>query len=214
MSSLCRPGSVPSYVNGFGGTLAVTSPVPYSPPVFFNSAFRFRWRTEGGGPGQVGRPGPRPALLGRPRYIPGVPSRPECKTLLAWGANGRCARSWAARLRIASGIVHRPQMRKSPALRTAGADLRGLRHARHCVGGFVPAACTKGSLGGCAEASDSTRQSPSFHEIRGFKFFQMEILKKRGGSGPPLVYSRFFGSTGYPTEGMANATAQGIIPQT
>ena len=29
MSSLCRPGSVPSYVNGFGGTLAVTSPVPY-----------------------------------------------------------------------------------------------------------------------------------------------------------------------------------------
>ena len=28
------------------------------------------------------------------------------------------------------------------------------------------------------------------------------------------VYSRFFGSTGYPTEGMANATAQGIIPQT
>ena len=29
LSSLCRPGSVPSYVNGFGGTLAVTSPVPY-----------------------------------------------------------------------------------------------------------------------------------------------------------------------------------------
>ena len=29
IESLCRPGSVPSYVNGFGGTLAVTSPVPY-----------------------------------------------------------------------------------------------------------------------------------------------------------------------------------------
>ena len=26
---VARPGSVPSYVNGFGGTLAVTSPVPY-----------------------------------------------------------------------------------------------------------------------------------------------------------------------------------------
>jgi hypothetical protein len=39
IESLCRPGSVPSYVNGFGGTLAVTSPVPYisffSGPPFF-----------------------------------------------------------------------------------------------------------------------------------------------------------------------------------
>ena len=33
IESLCRPGSVPSYVNGFGGTLAVTSPVPYFPGV-------------------------------------------------------------------------------------------------------------------------------------------------------------------------------------
>jgi hypothetical protein len=30
IESLCRPGSVPSYVSGFGGTLAITSPVPYS----------------------------------------------------------------------------------------------------------------------------------------------------------------------------------------
>jgi hypothetical protein len=29
IESLCRPGSVPSYVSGFGGTLAITSPVPY-----------------------------------------------------------------------------------------------------------------------------------------------------------------------------------------
>ena len=28
IESLCRPGSVPSYVSGFGGTLAITSPVP------------------------------------------------------------------------------------------------------------------------------------------------------------------------------------------
>ena len=39
LSSLCRPGSVPSYVNGFGGTLAVTSPVPYF--------FYFQWATPG-----------------------------------------------------------------------------------------------------------------------------------------------------------------------
>ena len=32
---------------------------------------------QGGGPGQVARPGSRPALLGRPRYVPGVPSRPK-----------------------------------------------------------------------------------------------------------------------------------------
>ena len=119
----------------------------------------------------------------------GQQTRPGFQTLLVWDANGRWAHSWAARLRLAPGIVHRPQMRKSPALRTDGAGPRGLRHARHCVGGFVPAACTKGSLGGCAEASDSTRQSPSFHEIRGFKFFEMEILEKRGGSGPPLLYT-------------------------
>ena len=125
----------------------------------------------------------------------GQQTRPGFQTLLVWDAIGRRAHSWAARLRLAPGIVHRPQTRKSPALRTDGAGPRGLRHARHCVGGFVPAACTKGSLCGCAEASDSTRQSPSFHEIRGFKFFEMEILEKRGGSCPPLHSGRFATAT-------------------
>jgi len=37
---------------------------------------RFRWRGEGA-PGQGWRPGSRPALLGRPGQIPGVPSRPK-----------------------------------------------------------------------------------------------------------------------------------------
>jgi hypothetical protein len=37
---------------------------------------RLRWRGEGA-PGQVWRPGSRPALLGRPEQIPGVPSRPN-----------------------------------------------------------------------------------------------------------------------------------------
>ena len=110
----------------------------------------------------------------------GQQTRPGFQTLLVWDAIGRRAHSWAARLRLAPGIVYRPQTRKSPALRTDGAGPRGLRHARHCVGGFVPAACTKGSLGGCAEASDSTRQSPSFHEIRGFKFLKWRFLKKGG----------------------------------
>ena len=117
----------------------------------------------------------------------GQQTRPRFKTLRVWDTIGRRARSWADRLRLAPGIVYRPQTRKSPALRTAGAGPRGLRHARHCVGGFVPAACTKGSLSGCDAASDSTTQSPPFTEFVGFKFFEMEILKKRRGSGIPLV---------------------------
>ncbi len=36
----------------------------------------FRWCREGA-PGLVWRPGPRPAPLGRPGHIPGVPSRPK-----------------------------------------------------------------------------------------------------------------------------------------
>ncbi len=123
--------------------------------------------------------------------------RPGFQTLLEWDAIGRWVGSWAARLRLAPGIVYRPQTRKSPALRTDGAGPRGLRHARHCVGGFVPAACTKGSLGGCAEAPDSGRvlllHVPKFV---GFKFFQRQVLEKRRGtyvrSCRLLVHSRIW----------------------
>ena len=45
IESLCRPGSVPSYVSGFGGTLAITSPVPSQNLIFGNGEFFSKWKS-------------------------------------------------------------------------------------------------------------------------------------------------------------------------
>ena len=61
---------------GIGRTKVVYYRCRQLPLLFTPISIRFRWRGEGA-PGQMGRPGSRPALLGRPGHISGVPSRPK-----------------------------------------------------------------------------------------------------------------------------------------
>ena len=77
--------------------------------------------------------------------------RPGFRTLLEWGAIGKCARCRTARPRMASGIVYRPQMRKSPTLRTDGVGSRDLCHAPPLRRHLRPAQgiCTEGGRGLC-----------------------------------------------------------------
>jgi hypothetical protein len=85
-----NPPGPPECADGFQvlpprGALSVTVPATTFPRLqaavranrlMDDLRVRLRWRGEGA-PGQVWRPGSRPALLGRPEQIPGVPSRPK-----------------------------------------------------------------------------------------------------------------------------------------
>ena len=117
-------------------------------PPFFENLLRFRWRWEGA-PGQVGRPGSRPALLGRPGHISGVPSRPKhpAQPLALDVGSPRAAQ--------AAGIcVNSSHVTRSP-------------HPANPAGLYGPCACSKLSRRVCILRGSRTAGGSSRFETQG-----------------------------------------------